>query len=53
MPTMSSGYPEQDFRVSVPRPEPGPWRFRRRECLDRMVIFGRRHLERVLGDYTA
>jgi transposase InsO family protein len=25
----------------------------RRECLDRMLIFGRRHLECVLADYTA
>src|SRR3974390_2125814 len=24
----------------------------RRECLDRMLIFGRRHLERVLADYS-
>jgi len=25
----------------------------RRECLDRMLIFGRRHLERVLAEYLA
>jgi putative transposase len=25
----------------------------RREVLDRMLIFGRRHLERVLGEYVA
>jgi len=25
----------------------------RRECLDRMLIFGRRHLESVLGEYVA
>ncbi len=25
----------------------------RRECLDRILIFGRRHLERVLAEYTA
>jgi len=25
----------------------------RRECLDRMLIFGRRHLERVLAEYVA
>jgi transposase InsO family protein len=25
----------------------------RRECLDRMLIFGRRHLERVLAEYIA
>ena len=25
----------------------------RRECLDRILIFGRRHLERVLAEYVA
>jgi hypothetical protein len=25
----------------------------RRECLDRVLIFGRRHLERVLAEYVA
>ncbi len=25
----------------------------KRECLDRMILFGERHLRRVLGDYVA